>query len=55
MFRNPPSADDDENTEEAKYLSILKTFDMTTVRETGRRGARPSRKFRPKFLSQFRK
>mmetsp|Transcript_8171 Transcript_8171/g.36177 ORF Transcript_8171/g.36177 Transcript_8171/m.36177 type:complete len:106 (+) Transcript_8171:43-360(+) len=22
--------DDDENTEEAKYLSILKTFDMTT-------------------------
>lgn len=55
LFRNPPSADDDENTEEAKYLSILKTFDMTTVRESGRRGARPSRKFRPKFISQFRK
>ena len=30
MFRNPPSTDDDENTEEAKYFSILKTFDMTT-------------------------
>ena len=55
MFRNPPSTDDDENTEEAKYLSILKTFDMTTVRESGRRGARPSRNFRPKIYIAIQK
>ena len=54
-FETPPSTDDDENTEEAKYFSILKTFDMTTVRESGRRGARPSRNFRPKIYIAIQK